>query len=86
MGQTRPLWVLLHSLIVHLSIDVSKLKPEYFREFELALHSPRDRAHFGCTAKGSSAEVMRTATPEVTISSVSFGISVSLPNAESYVL
>jgi len=74
----------LYSLTVHLSIDTSNLKIEYFRGFELALHRPRDRTHLGYTPKGSSAEVMTTAASEVTISSASFGTSVSLPNVESY--
>lgn len=75
----------LYCLIMHLSIDISKLKTEHFRGFVLALHGPRDRAYLGYTPKGSSAEVMRTAALEVTISSASFGISVSLPNVESYI-
>lgn len=70
---------------MHLSIDVSKLKTEYFRGFELSFHSPRGRAHHGYTPKGSSAEVMRTAASEITISSVSSVISVSLTNVESYI-
>lgn len=75
----------LYSLIVHLSIDTSKLKPNYFRRFELALHSSRDRTHLGYTPKASSAEVMRIAASEVTIPSAAFGISVSLPNVGSYI-
>lgn len=73
----------LYCLIMHLSIDISKSNPEYFRRFELALHGPRDRAYLGYTPKGSSAKVMRTAALEVAISSASFGIYVSLPNVES---
>lgn len=52
----------LFSLFVHFSTDISEFMKEYFRGFELALHSPWDRA-----PKGSSAEEMKTAASEVTI-------------------
>lgn len=38
----------LNSLIGHPSTGISRLRTEYFGGFELALHSPRDRAHPVC--------------------------------------
>lgn len=62
----------LFSLFVHFSTDISEFMKEYFRGFELTLHSPWDRA-----PKGSSAEEMKTAASEVTIPDDSCGISLA---------
>lgn len=59
---------LLYCLIVRFSIGISRLKAEYFGGFELALHSARDRAHLVYIPKGCPAQVMRTATSQVTTS------------------
>lgn len=76
----------LFSLFVRFSTDISEFMKEYFRGFELALHSPWDRA-----LKGSSAEEIKTAASGAHQQRSQFPMTHlaflwhSLPNVDSYI-